>query len=114
MNKKNLSETDICDKFITPALQAVGWDVIEQIYREYTLRPGRMVVRGKTASRDQRSVLRADYVQCFKANIPIAVIEAKDNNHAVGAGTGERPHISDGHDPPLSRSVADRFANLFA
>ena len=26
MNKKNLSETDICDKFITPALQAVGWD----------------------------------------------------------------------------------------
>ena len=76
MNKKNLSETDICEKFITPALQAVGWDVIEQIYREYTLRPGRMVVKGKTASRDQKSILRADYVLCFKANIPIAVIEA--------------------------------------
>lgn len=38
-----------------------------------------MVVKGKTASRDRKSVLRADYVFCFKANIPIAVIEAKDN-----------------------------------
>ena len=89
MNKKNLSETDICDKFITPALQAMGWDVIEQIYREYTLRPGRMVVKGKSASRDQKSILRADYVLCFKANIPIAVIEAKDNNHAIGAGMAQ-------------------------
>ena len=104
MNKKNLSETDICDKFITPALQAVGWDVIEQIYREYTLRPGRMVVKGKTASRDQKSILRADYVLCFKANIPIAVIEAKDNNHAIGAGMAQAINYAELLEVPFSFS----------
>ena len=80
------SETDICEKFISPALTAAGWDIHEQILREYPLRPGRMVVRGQKASRDKKSVLRADYVLFWKANIPLAVIEAKDNTQAVGAG----------------------------
>ena len=86
MNKSQLSETDICEKFISPALTAAGWDIHEQILREYPLRPGRMVVRGQKASRDKKSVLRADYVLFWKANIPLAVIEAKDNTQAVGAG----------------------------
>ena len=86
MDKSKLSETDICEKFISPALTAAGWDVHEQILREYPLRPGRMVVRGQKASRDKKSVLRADYVLFWKANIPLAVIEAKDNTQAVGAG----------------------------
>jgi type I restriction enzyme R subunit len=86
VDKKKLSEADICEKFITPAIQLAGWDTIEQIYREYTLRPGRVVVRGNHASRDKKSVLRADYVLFFKTSIPLVVIEAKDNNHAVGAG----------------------------
>ncbi|MDH5538810.1 MAG: DEAD/DEAH box helicase family protein [Rhizobacter sp.] len=86
MDKTKLSETDICEKFISPALTAAGWDIHEQILREYPLRPGRMVVRGQKASRDKKSVLRADYVLFWKANIPLAVIEAKDNTQAVGAG----------------------------
>ena len=86
MDKSKLSETDICEKFISPALVQAGWDVIEQILREYPLRLGRMVVRGQRASRDKKSVVRADYVLFWKANIPLAVIEAKDNNHAVGSG----------------------------
>jgi type I restriction enzyme, R subunit len=86
LDKSKLSETDICEKFISPALTAAGWDVHEQILREYPLRPGRMVVRGQKASRDKKSVLRADYVLFWKANIPLAVIEAKDNAQAVGAG----------------------------
>ena len=86
LDKSKLSETDICEKFISPALTAAGWDVHEQILREYPLRPGRMVVRGQKASRDKKSVLRADYVLFWKANIPLAVIEAKDNTQAVGAG----------------------------
>lgn len=86
MDKSKLSETDICEKYISPALAAAGWDVHEQVLREYPLRPGRMVVRGQKAARDKRSVLRADYVLFWKANIPLAVIEAKDNSHAVGAG----------------------------
>lgn len=86
MDKSKLSETDICEKYISPALTAAGWDVHEQVLREYPLRPGRMVVRGQKASRDKKSVLRADYVLFWKANIPLAVIEAKDNTQAVGAG----------------------------
>ena len=89
MDKKRLSEADICAKFITPALGWAGWDETEQVYREYTLRPGRMVVRGQKASRDKNSVLRADYVLFYKASIPLAVIEAKDNTHAVGAGMAQ-------------------------
>ena len=56
-------------KFITPALTQTGWDEAEQIYREYTLRPGRVVVRGQKASRDKNSVLRADYVLFYKTSV---------------------------------------------
>ncbi|RYF29788.1 MAG: DEAD/DEAH box helicase, partial [Comamonadaceae bacterium] len=104
MTKTNLSETDICDKFITPALQQAGWDLHEQIFREYTLRPGRVVVRGSTSSRDPRSVLRADYVLCHKANIPLAVIEAKDNKHAMGAGMAQAINYAQLLDVPFSFS----------
>ncbi len=86
MDKRKLSETDICEKFISPALARAGWDLHEQVLREYPLRQGRVVVRGQTAARDKKSVLRADYVLFWKANIPLAVIEAKDNSQAVGAG----------------------------
>ena len=46
LDKKTLSEADICEKFITPAIQQARWNTVEQIYREYTLRPGLVVVRG--------------------------------------------------------------------
>jgi type I restriction enzyme, R subunit len=104
VTKKTLSETDICDKFITPAVQHAGWDLHEQIFREYTLRPGRVVVRGKSSSRDPKSVLRADYVLCHKANIPLAVIEAKDNNHALGAGMAQAINYAQLLDVPFSFS----------
>ncbi|MFM2263618.1 MAG: hypothetical protein RI959_2294, partial [Pseudomonadota bacterium] len=89
MNKKNLSESDICDKFIRPAMVAAGWVGMDQLYREFPLRAGRVVVRGQKAQRDKATVLRADYALFYKANIPLAVVEAKDNNHAVGAGMGQ-------------------------
>ena len=89
MHKKNLSESDICDKFIRPAMEQAGWNGMDQIYREDPLRAGRVVVRGKQAQRDQSTVLRADYALFFKANIPLAVVEAKDNQHAVGAGMAQ-------------------------
>jgi len=83
---RQLSETDICDRFITPALQRAGWGVQQHILREYTLRPGRMVVGGQQAQRDKASILRADYVLLHKPNLPLAVLEAKDAGHAPGAG----------------------------
>lgn len=84
MNKKQLSERDICTKFITPALENAGWDVATQIREEFPLTKGRIIVRGKLHTRAQHK--RADYVLFYKPNIPIAVIEAKDNNHSVGDG----------------------------
>ena len=84
MNKKQLSERDICTKYITPALEKAGWDVTTQIREEFPLTNGRIIVRGKLHTRAKRK--RADYVLFYKPNIPIAVIEAKDNNHTVGDG----------------------------
>lgn len=89
MKKTQLSESDICDKFIRPAFEHAGWDGMDQVFREYPLRAGRMVVRGNKAYRDKGTVLRADYALFYKPNIPLAVVEAKDNKHAVGAGMGQ-------------------------
>ncbi|WP_312835017.1 EcoAI/FtnUII family type I restriction enzme subunit R [Comamonas sp.] len=86
MDKKQLSEADICAKFISPAVQNAGWRESDQIYREYTIAPGRIVVRGQKAQRNLKSALRADYLLCHQYGQPLAVIEAKDNCHTVGAG----------------------------
>lgn len=86
MDKKQLSEADICAKFISPAVLNAGWSELDQIYREYTIAPGRIVVRGQKAQRNLQSVLRADYLLCHQYGQPLAVIEAKDNCHTVGAG----------------------------
>ncbi len=84
MNKKQLSERDICTKYITPALEKAGWDVTTQVREEFPLTKGRIIVRGKLHTRAKHK--RADYVLFYKPNIPIAIIEAKDNNHTVGYG----------------------------
>ena len=84
MDKRSLSERDICTKFITPALRRAGWDEISQLREEVSFTKGRIIVRGKLVTRGKAK--RADYILHFKPNIPIAVIEAKDNTHSVGDG----------------------------
>ena len=84
MNKKALSERDICTKYITPSIVAAGWDLDTQIREEVNFTDGRIYVRGKIHARGAQK--RADYILYYKPNIPIAVLEAKDNNHTVGAG----------------------------
>jgi type I restriction enzyme, R subunit len=84
MDKRNLSERDICTKFITPALRRAGWDEMLQIREEVSFTKGRINVRGKLVSRGKAQ--RADYILYFKPNIQLAVIEAKDNSHSVGDG----------------------------
>lgn len=84
MHKKDLSERDICTKFITPALRHAGWDEQLQIREEVSFTKGRIIVRGKLVSRGQGK--RADYILYYRPNLPIAVIEAKDNGHGVGDG----------------------------
>ncbi|MEE9713160.1 DEAD/DEAH box helicase family protein [Aeromonas caviae] len=84
MDKKSLSERDICTKFITPALELAGWNIATQVREEFPLTKGRIIVRGKLHTRAQNK--RADYVLFHKPNMPIAVIEAKDNKHSLGDG----------------------------
>ncbi|CAK0746432.1 Type I restriction enzyme EcoEI endonuclease subunit [Azospirillaceae bacterium] len=84
MDKRTLSERDICTKFITPALRQAGWDEMTQIREEVGFTKGRIIVRGKLISRGKGK--RADYVLYYKPNIPLALIEAKDNTHSVGDG----------------------------
>ena len=84
MDKKKLSERDICSKFITPAITKAGWDLHSQIREEVSFTKGRIIVRGKLHTRGEQK--RADYILYYKSNIPLAVIEAKDNSYSVGAG----------------------------
>src|ERR1700757_2243175 len=84
MDKRGLTERDICTKFILPALKRVGWDDLLQVREEVYFTKGRIIVRGKLVSRGQAK--KADFVLYYKPNIPIAIIEAKDNHHSVGDG----------------------------
>ncbi|GEO12031.1 hypothetical protein SAE01_45270 [Segetibacter aerophilus] len=84
VNKKSLSERDVCSKYITPAIVKAGWDIDTQVLEEKSFTDGKIFVRGKLTARGK--VKRADYILYYKPNIPIAIIEAKDNNHTVGAG----------------------------
>ncbi len=84
INKKTLSERDICTKYITLAIAQAGWDVQTQVREEVTFTKGRIIVKGRLVSRGETK--RADYILYCKPNIPIALIEAKDNNHSVGSG----------------------------
>ncbi|MFB6343065.1 EcoAI/FtnUII family type I restriction enzme subunit R [Saccharicrinis sp. FJH62] len=86
MNKKELSESDICDLYITPAIKEAGWDQMLQIRREVTLTPGPVIVRGEMSARNKKKKKFADYVLSWEPGIPIAVIEAKDNNHSASHG----------------------------
>ncbi len=84
MDKRSLTERDICTKFILPAVKRAGWDEMLQIREEVYFTKGRIIVRGKLVTRGKAK--RADYVLYYKPNIPIALIEAKDNTHSVGDG----------------------------
>ena len=84
MNKKSLSERDICTKFITPAIENAGWNKLTQLREEVSFTAGKIFVRGKLKARGKGK--RADYILFYKPNIPIAIVEAKNNEYSVRAG----------------------------
>lgn len=84
MDKKSLSERDICTKYITPALEKANWNKQTQFLEEVYFTDGKIYVRGKLTKRGKAK--RADYILYYKPNIPIGIIEAKDNNHSIRAG----------------------------
>jgi type I restriction enzyme, S subunit len=117
MNKKQLSERDICTKFITPAVAAAGWDPMSQLREEVSFTRGRVIVRGKTVYRGKAK--RADYILYYKPNIPLAVIEAKDNCCAVGDGLQQALEYADTLKLPLppvleQRRIIKRVGDLMA
>ena len=83
MGKRSLSEEDIKARYITPAVEGAGWDK-KQIRYEYAFTAGRIILRGNVTARGKRK--RADYALFYKPNFLLAIIEAKDNNHPMGAG----------------------------
>ncbi len=115
--KKELSETDIKAKFITPAIQDAGcwmldagWDEMKQIRREVTLTPSPVIVRGNMSSRNKKKF--ADYVLQKEKGVPIAVVEAKDNKHSVRSGMQQALSYSDILEVPSTfSSNGDAFAS---
>ena len=93
MDKSKLSERDICTKFITPAIEGAGWDRMTQYREEVNFTGGKIHVRGKLATRGVRK--RADYIFYYKPNIPIAIIEVKENNHSLGHGMQQALNYAD-------------------
>jgi type I restriction enzyme R subunit len=105
MDKKDLTETDIRTKFITPAILGPNgskWNVMTQVLEERYFTKGRIIVRGKTVQRGEAK--KADYILFYKPNIPIAVVEAKDNNHSVGAGMQQALDYAETLDVPFAYS----------
>ncbi len=99
MSKRDLSEQDICSKFILPAVTSAGWDLQTQIREQYSFTAGRIIVRGKTIARGKRK--RVDFLLYYKSNFPIAVIEAKENNYSVGAGIQQALGYAESLDVPF-------------
>ncbi len=82
-NKKELTEQEIRSRYISPAIQNAGW-TFTQIRENYAITKGRIIARGGSPKRENPKF--ADYVLFYKSHIPIAIIEAKDNKHAVSDG----------------------------
>ena len=105
MNKKALTETDIRTKFITPAIVGPNgdkWNLKTQVCEERYFTKGRVIVRGKTVRRGEAK--KADYLLYYQPNLPLAVVEAKDNNHAVGDGMQQALEYAEILDVPFAYS----------
>ena len=81
---KKLTEEDIKYRYITPAIEKAGWKK-EQVLMEYFFTDGQVLVRGNTVKRGKRK--KADYLLAHnEGHMPLAIVEAKDAEHSVGAG----------------------------
>ena len=110
-DKRKLSESDICDLFITPAIKQAGWDQFKQVRREVTLTPGPVIVRGQLASRNKKKKKFADYVLSWQPGLPLAIVEAKDNTFGVSAGLQQALGYAEILDLPSAYSSnGDAFA----
>jgi len=111
MSKNYFSEQDICSKYVLPAIIDSGWNLHSQIREQVTFTAGRIQIHGKTISRGERK--RADFILYYKNNLPIAVIEAKDNNHSSGSGLEQAKQYADALGVPFAYSTnGDEFVEF--
>ena len=94
-----MTETEICQNYITPAIVQAGWNKKRQIRREYSFTDGRIIVRGKATKRGKQK--KADYLLEYKPNVPLAVVEAKNNTLSVGNGLQQGIEYADALDVPF-------------
>jgi type I restriction enzyme R subunit len=108
MDKKQLSERDICTKYITPAIKKAGWDIQTQVLEEFYFTKGRVIVRGRLHTRGEPR--RADYLLSYQKNQPIAIIEAKKNKYKLGTGMQQALAYAETLDVPfVFSSNGDNF-----
>ena len=94
-----MTEEDVKVKYITPALQNKDWDPKTQMRFEYYYTAGKINVRGNTAQRSAGK--KVDYLLYYKSNLPIAVVEAKDNTHQVADGLQQGIGYAEDLDVPM-------------
>jgi type I restriction enzyme R subunit len=101
MDKKSLTETEIRTRYITPAITNVGWDLTTVREEFFYFTKGRIEIRGKKSTRKEPK--RVDYLLMRQdgTNTPLAVVEAKDNNHLVGDGMQQALNYAEALDVPF-------------
>lgn len=102
INKKDLSEEDIKYRYITPAIENAGWNK-DQVRMEYFFTDG-MVNIINSGSHVIGKRKKADYLLSKSYNYPIAIVEAKDNSHAVGDGIQQAMGYAEILDVPFAYS----------
>lgn len=79
-----LTEEDVRAKYIDPSIRSAGWDEGIQIRREVFFTDGKIIIQKNRTKRGKRK--KADYILSYKANLPLAIIEAKKNTFSVEHG----------------------------
>lgn len=102
IDKKQMTEEDIKLNFITPALQSRGWQNKITMETRVKFTNGKINIKGNLISREQAK--KADYILYINANNPIAIIEAKDNNHSVSHGLQQAMTYAQMMDIPFAYS----------
>lgn len=98
---QRLTEEEVKHRYITPSIENSGWEK-EQIRMEYFFTDGEMRIRGSKAQRGKRK--RADYLLSYKSNIPLAIVEAKDNVHSIFDGMQQAINYAKILDVPFAYS----------
>ena len=100
LNKKQMTEEDIKLQYITPAIQS-KWG-LDRMTMETRITDGRINLKGNLVAREKPK--KADYVLYLNKYKPIAIVEAKDNNHSISYGLQQAKLYAEMLDVPFAYS----------